>query len=133
MGIDRIGSGGPAGPVPDVHGPPGAAGGSAASSVGEAFPAVGPNVRAEGASRPAETSPVADSALERLRSGAIDLEGYIESKVDEATSHLASSSGLAPAAIASIREALRDRIANDPMLADLVQSATGERPGPRDG
>jgi hypothetical protein len=80
------------------------------------------------AAAPAGTSAVAAGALEQLRSGAISLDGYLDLKVHEATAHL--SGALSPAALGTIRGALRERLAADPMLVDLVRSATGLVPGP---
>jgi hypothetical protein len=60
----------------------------------------------------------ASSLFERLRSGAIDLNGYLDAKVDEATEHL---HGLSAPELQAIRSALRDRLAHDPTLVDLVQ------------
>jgi hypothetical protein len=121
MAIDGIGRKGPA--VPPPVGP----GGS---------PSAEPATRAfdlrTGATAPA--SPVgatAPTALEQLRAGAITPHEYVELKVQQATSHLTM---LAPAELESIRSGLRDRIASDPSLSDLLQSATGatlEPPGDR--
>jgi hypothetical protein len=113
MGIDRIGkSGGIA--------PPATSGSGSAS-------------RSEEAGRPFEvsksgpTAPASEvkaaTALERLRLGEIDLEGYLDAKVDEATYHLR---GLPGAELSSIRGALRERLATDPALVELVSQATGE-------
>jgi hypothetical protein len=60
--------------------------------------------------------------LEQLHSGAIDLDRYLDIKVDEATSHL---SGMAPARLEAVRAALRDRLLLDPTLVDLVRKAAG--------
>jgi hypothetical protein len=81
------------------------------------------------------SSPGAPTALDRLRAGELSLDGYIESRVDEATAHLVGSlppGGVAPAALESIRSALRDRITSDPLFVELVQTATGQTPEPRD-
>jgi uncharacterized protein (DUF2342 family) len=68
-------------------------------------------------------------ALEELRIGRVDVNGYVELKVDEATAHLAA---LPRAQLDAIRDALRDRLTNDPSLAELVRAATGGAPQPRD-
>ncbi len=117
MGIDGIGSKGP--PVsPPVA--PTAGGPSGAARTGETG-------RAFEVGRPAPAAPTdvpnaTRSALDRLKAGEIDAHGYVEAKVDEATSHLA---GLPPAQVDSIRAALRERVASDPMLVDLLRTATG--------
>jgi uncharacterized protein (DUF2342 family) len=66
-------------------------------------------------------------ALERLRAGEVDVDGYLDLKVDEATAHLAT---LPPGELHALRSALRDRLATDPALVDLVRTATGGVPQP---
>ncbi len=121
MAIDRIGKGGGPPQVPET------------GSTG----AVQPKDRAE---RPfqverAHEAHKADAAqpldatspLARLRAGEIDVHGYIDLKVDEAT---ASLKGLPPAQLDEIKKVLRDQMATDPGLADLVRTATGQTPKP---
>ncbi|HTQ48911.1 MAG TPA: hypothetical protein VMI75_39405, partial [Polyangiaceae bacterium] len=73
----------------------------------------------------AQTEGAASGAWGAFRSGAIDLNGYLDRKVDDATAHL----GQMPAAdLARVRAALRERLATDPTLVDLVKSATGSAP-----
>jgi hypothetical protein len=74
-------------------------------------------------------SPVAPGALEQLRAGGVSVDGYLDLKVAEATAHLGA---LSPQALDSIRSALRERLASDPMFVDLVRAATGSVPAPRD-
>jgi hypothetical protein len=120
MGIDRIGkSGGVIPPAP-------AAGAGSASRPEEAARPF--EVSKSGATAPAARVEAA-TALERLRLGEIDLEGYLDAKVDEVTSHL---TGLPGAELASIRGALRERLATDPTLVELVRQATGRAPDPAD-
>jgi hypothetical protein len=128
MGIDRIGKNGPSVPAPEV-------GGSAARPVGPAFqvpPATAPTPAATtqldpGAATPVHPTGVAGAAgaapLERLRAGDLDLGGYVDAKVHEATAHL---SALPPVELEKIRSALRERLASDPTLIDLLHTATGE-------
>src|SRR5580765_6390936 len=66
-----------------------------------------------------------NGALEQLKAGKIDFNKYIDLKVQEATSHL---EGLSPAQLDTIRSMLRDRMATDPELVDLVKQATGQAP-----
>jgi hypothetical protein len=118
MGIDRIGKHGPVAPVPEVAQP------SRASTAAEPF-------RVAGLQSPPQVDPTraAHAPLERLRTGEIDVAGYLDLKVEEATSHL---SALPPVELAAIRSALRDQLASDPSLVDLVHAATGELPLPHD-
>src|SRR5260370_10588811 len=114
MGIDGIGKKGPPQPaskIGDVAGAP---------QTGRAF-----DLRK--AEAPAKVAPVEGTALEQLKSGAIDLKQYLDLKVSQATEHL---SALRPAELESIRRALRDRLSSDPTLADLVRTATGSAPPP---
>ena len=121
MGIDRIGQGGPPVPVPEAGGPSRAAPSESPFRVPFAAldPVAGPQVA---------STPAASTALERLRAGEIDLGGYVDRKVDEATSHL---SALPVDQLESIRDSLRERIVSDPSLVDLLQSATGETLSPQ--
>jgi hypothetical protein len=106
MGIDRIGKGG-APPVPEP---------AEKKSIEGTF-------RVD---RSAEPTPVervdATSPLARLRAGEIDIHGYVDLKVDEATRGLEA---LPSSELAEIKKVLRDQIATDPALGDLVRAATG--------
>jgi uncharacterized protein (DUF2342 family) len=119
MGIDSIGKKGP--PSPPL--PSGVAGASHATPVGRPFEV--PGVQGAGKVDPVEAPP--RTALDRLRAGEIDVNGYVDIKVNEATSHLAA---LPPAELEQVRRALRDRMAGDPTLVDLVRTATGAVPQP---
>ena len=55
------------------------------------------------------------------------MNGYVDLKVHEATAHLKA---LPPAELEQLRAALRDRLASDPGLVDLVRAATGAVPKP---
>jgi len=67
------------------------------------------------------------SALEQLRAGKIDVNQYVEMKLDEATAHL---KGLHASELEHVREVLRGKIVQDPHLVDLVRQATGRVPTP---
>jgi hypothetical protein len=110
MGVDRIGNKGP--PVPSV----GSAGGARAAETASPFTTTGASAA------PPTAAVSASAALQRLQSGQIDLAGYVDLKVQEATAHL---SGLPPVQLEALREALRERMANDPTLVDLVGTASG--------
>lgn len=123
MGIDRIGKGGAPPATPEVAG-------SGASGVEKKG---GPDKPAFSVERP-EASRAAQAAaveaaettpLARLRSGEIDVNGYVDLKVDEATRGLV---GLSPAELADIKKVLRDQLATDPGLVDLVRQAAGKTP-----
>jgi len=122
MGIDRIGKGTPSSPPKPVSGPEratGAAGGEAprAFEVGPAHTAATNEV--------APVAPAATSPLARLRAGEIDLDRYLDLKVDEATAHL---KGLRAHEMSGLRSLLRAQLVSDPSMLDLVQQATGHTP-----
>src|SRR5687768_1990102 len=62
----------------------------------------------------AKTSP-----LEQLRAGELDLKGYVDVRVREATAHLEGVLG--PEDLARVQDELRDVIENDPDIAALVK------------
>jgi hypothetical protein len=127
--VDRIGKGGP--PLPPA-GPTGPAG---AKETGKTFDVHKPGPAAptaEGATSAQATRGATEVAattgptpLEQLKAGRIDLDGYLDLKVQEATAHL---EGLSPVQLDGLRSMLRDRMATDPALADLVKQATGQAP-----
>jgi len=127
MGIDRIGKGG-APPPPTETKETGAI--DKAGSVDKTFSTTLERTEAArkaGAAEAAASSASATSPLARLRAGEIDLNGYIDLKVDEATRGL---QGLPPAELDEIKRVLRDQMATDPGLTDLVRTATGQMPKP---
>lgn len=129
MGIDGIGKGAKP-PVTDPHG-----GAGPVDKKGKAERPFSASLeRPEGVGGVAgRTSVDASSAtssptpLERFRAGEVDVNGYVDLKVDEVVGNL---KGLSPAEVDDIRSMLRDQIATDPGLADLVRTATGQPPTP---
>jgi hypothetical protein len=113
MGVDGIGNGGR--PLPGVGGGElDAARGAAPEAAQGADPTVRGAHAAEG------------TALEQLRRGEIDLDRYLDVQVNAAMSHV---SGALPASqLDFIRETLREQIASDPVLVELVRRATGATP-----
>jgi hypothetical protein len=114
MGIDRIGKGAPPA-VPETQGA------GETGSVGETF-------SVEAGAKTTEAAPtesVRGRALARLQAGEIGVDGYVSEKAEEATADLA---GLSPAELDDIKKLLRDQMATDPGLRDLVQAATGQTP-----
>jgi hypothetical protein len=121
MGIDQIGKKGP-----PLAPPAGEVATGRAGETGRAFemPAAGPTPSAA----PAAPLDAPRTALARLHAGEVDTNGYIDLKVHEATAHLA---GLPAPALQAIRVALRDRMAADPTLVELVGTAARPIPEPR--
>jgi hypothetical protein len=136
MAIDRIGKGAGLPPTPDTQGtgaaaPAGKTGAKfeveradRTNEIGKAGEAAGTSgaAGASGATGASATAPLA-----RLRAGEIDVHGYIDLKVDEATKGL---HGLPSAELTEIKSLLRDQMRTDPGLADLVHAATGKMPTP---
>ncbi|HEY8041757.1 MAG TPA: hypothetical protein VIF15_18260 [Polyangiaceae bacterium] len=118
MGIDSIGKKGPPAPPPPAE----TGGPSRSAETGRPF-----EVPKPAPAPPANAVVPAPTALERLRAGELDVNGYVEVKVNEATAHLAA---LPPAEIEGIRAALRERLNSDPTLVDLLRTATGAAPTP---
>src|SRR5688572_12765602 len=118
MGIDRIGKGGTA-PPPEVGG---AEKPTKTGAVDKPF-------SVERASRPNEAASVggvgAASPLAQLKAGAIDVEQYLDLKVDNATKAL---DAMPASELSEIKKMLREQLASDPMLVDMVKSATGKVP-----
>jgi hypothetical protein len=123
MGIDRIGKGGAAPPT-DVGGADQTREPTKAGAVDKPF-------SVERSDRTKEAAPVdatkAASPLAQLKSGAIDVERYLDLKVDAAT---ASLEGMPATELAEVKKMLRDQLASDPVLVDMVKSATGTVPKP---
>jgi hypothetical protein len=114
MSIDRIGKGGGGPPVSGV-GPSGA---PSATEVG-----TGADFKV---SKAAPVDAASVQPLDRLRSGEISVSQYLDIKVQEATSHL--DKRLSADQLSFIQNSLREQLATDPMLAELVQSASGALP-----
>ncbi len=124
MAIDRIGKGG-APPVPG--GSSGPAGPGRSAETGKPFSAERTGeAGGANAARPAEAVGAA-SPLAELRAGRLSLDGYLDAKVHEATAHL---EGMPPAKLAELKRLLRDKLASDPSLTELVTQATGQVPAP---
>jgi hypothetical protein len=121
--VDRIGKGGPPLAPPPAEG---AAGKGGAAEVERPFhEAIAPAKPVEG------PEPVAVSPLQRLRAGDIDVGRYVEEKIVEATAHL---EGLSPVELDAIRAMLREQLAVDPALTELVArltALTGEPSEPK--
>lgn len=113
MGIDRIGKKPPA---PDVGG---AGSVDKKGAVEKAFH-VDKTAPTEAIKNVDPTTPLA-----RLRAGEIDLNGYIDAKVEERTKDI---KGISADELDFIKTTLRDQMKTDPALVDLVKAATGQTP-----
>lgn len=72
----------------------------------------------------------ATGPADRVRSGEITVDQYLDLKVNEATAHL--SGQIPPDHLAFVKDSLREQLAGDPVLVDLVRGATGAIPQPRE-
>jgi hypothetical protein len=124
MAIDRVGKGGGLPKAPEAGGT-GAA--TSTTKTGATFEVERPDRTDRTAAATNVDATAAATPLARLRAGEIDVHGYIDLKVNEATSELR---GLAPAELEHIKGVLRDQMRTDPGLADMVQAATGKMPTP---
>ncbi len=70
---------------------------------------------------------LAPSALDDFKAGRIDMNGYLDRKVEAATAHL---DGMPAADLQQIRGMLREQLTSDPAFTELVQNATGQLPKP---
>jgi len=113
MSIDRIGKGSGATPAAGIAP---SSSSSEVSKSGADF-----KVPKGDAAAPADRSP-----LDRLRACEISLPQYLDIKVNEATSHL--DERLSAEQLDFIRNSLREQLASDPMLVDLVNASTGSLP-----
>lgn len=117
--VDGIGKGGP----PRGVGPTGPTTGPARpAETGKAFEVEKPSASE---TKGVQATAIETTPLEQLKSGKIDFNQYVDLKVHEATAHL---EGLSPAQLDTIRSMLRDRMATDPELVDLLKQATGQAP-----
>lgn len=114
MSIDRIGKG----PGITLPATDGVKGPSATSGTGKTFHV----------SRTAEAAGA--SAVERVRAGALSVDQYLDIKVNEATAHLDGK--LSADHLAFVRASLREQLAADPVLVELVQKAAGAAPPTRE-
>ena len=74
----------------------------------------------------AEATTGTSALFERLTRGELDIDAYLEARVDEALAPLAGK--VAADRMAWLREMLRDRLVADPVLSERVRQATGREP-----
>jgi len=83
------------------------------------------------AGSPAAVSPAAvggtgSASLASLQRGELSLDQYLDGRVTDATSHLVGK--LSPDQLEFVKQSLRDQMATDPVLVELVQRTTGSAP-----
>jgi hypothetical protein len=118
MGIDGIGKKGPTAqpPADEIRG-------GRVVEAGRPFEVTAP--RTAGPTPLAAPTEPHRTALERLRAGEVDVRGYLDLKVSEATAHLAA---MPTPELEALRNALRERLASDPTLVELARTVTGRIP-----
>jgi hypothetical protein len=110
MGIDGVGKpGAPPGPVDGIEGP--------GATQGEGFRVE------EGDEANAATG---SEALQQLERGELGLTEYLDVRVAEATRHLEGT--LSPQQLEFVKESLKEQLATDPVLVQLVRRTTGSSP-----
>ena len=113
MGIDGIGK------------PPGATiGGVSGVQGGEAARPAEPFAVDRGAKADASTR--ISASLSGLQRGELSLDQYLDGRVNEATQHLAGK--ISPEQLEFVKQSLREQMATDPVLVELVQRTTGSAP-----
>jgi len=113
MGIDGIGKP----PGASINGV-GGLHGTEAPRPAEAF-----SIGASSASAPASRVSAALSSLQR---GELSLDQYLDSRVTEATQHLAGK--ISADQLEFVKQSLREQLATDPVLVELVQRTTSSAP-----
>lgn len=109
MSIDRIGKGG--GVTPPGVGPTDRASGKGSFEVG---------------STEATSGATGVSPAERVQRGELSMSDYVDLRVNEATKHLEGKLG--PGDLARVKDALREQLAHDPAVREMVRAATGALP-----
>ena len=77
-------------------------------------------------SAPAAGGGKVSAALAGLQRGELSLDQYLDGRVSDATSHLVGK--LSPDQLEFVKQSLRDQMATDPVLVELVQRTTGSVP-----
>jgi len=78
------------------------------------------------ANTPAAAGGKVSAALSSLQRGELSLDQYLDGRVTDATSHLVGK--LSPDQLEFVKQSLREQMATDPVLAELVHRTTGAAP-----
>ena len=78
------------------------------------------------ASTPAAAGGKVSAALTSLQRGELSVDQYLDGRVSEATSHLVGK--LNPDQLEFVKQSLREQMATDPVLVELVRRTTGAAP-----
>jgi hypothetical protein len=66
------------------------------------------------------------AALSGLQRGELSLDQYLDTRVTEATQHLAGK--ISPDQLDFVKQSLREQLTSDPVLVELVRRTTGSLP-----
>ena len=77
-------------------------------------------------SAPAAPSERVSAALSSLQRGELSLDQYLDGRVNDATQHLVGK--LSAEQLDFVKQSLREQLATDPVLVELVQRTTGSSP-----
>jgi hypothetical protein len=72
---------------------------------------------------PAVDAAAASSLASRVRSGELDVAGFVEAKIDHATAHLA---GMSPEALGDLKQMMREKMMHDPLVSEWIAELTGK-------
>jgi hypothetical protein len=75
---------------------------------------------------PASSGERISAALSSLQRGELSLDQYLDGRVTDATHHLAGK--ISPEQLDFVKQSLREQLATDPVLVELVQRTTGSAP-----
>lgn len=115
MGIDGIGKP----PGANIGGVPDAAGAVPAQHA-ESFSV---ERGASASPAPVGAGSRVSAALVSVQRGELSVDQYLDGRVSDATSHLVGK--LSPEQLEFVKQSLREQLATDPVLVELVQRATG--------
>lgn len=76
-----------------------------------------------GRGAPAESGSRVSAALSSVQRGELSVDQYLDGRVNDATSHLIGK--LSPDQLEFVKQSLREQLATDPVLVELVQRTTG--------
>ena len=77
-------------------------------------------------SAPTAPSERVSAALSSLQRGELSLDQYLDGRVNDATQHLVGK--LSAEQLDFVKQSLREQLATDPVLVELVQRTTGSSP-----
>lgn len=74
------------------------------------------------------TKPIPDDALQRLQSGELTLDEYLDIRVEKALAHVKGR--MSEERYQMLRDVMREHIRTDPVCAEMARRVTGQTPVP---